>query len=109
VLGIGQKLTGIEVTVKGVLTFLSACTVYGTRVIIRSLTVHSVTNSDKGINQPLNLTHDCCEITVEALPLGEIQLETQIKTISTHDGDLNLAKNKVENIQKLVDEQEQEW
>jgi len=45
-------------------------------------------------------------MTVEALPLGEIQLETQIKTISTHDGDLHLAKNIVENVRKLVDEQE---
>jgi hypothetical protein len=54
----------------------------------------------------LNLTHDCCEINVDTLPLGEIQLETPIKSIPTHDWDLYLAIHKVENVRKLVDEQE---
>jgi len=80
------KPTDIEITGSGELTFLSTCTGYGNTVKIRSLTVHSVNNTNKGINQPLNLTHDCCEMTV-ALPLGEIQLETPIKSIPTHDGD----------------------
>jgi hypothetical protein len=40
-------------------------------------------------------------MTVDALPFGEIQLETQIKTILTHDWDLHLANYKVENDQKL--------
>ena len=102
----GQKLTDIEVTGRGVLTFFSACTGYGTTVIIRFLTVHFFKNSYKDINQPLNLTHDCCEMIVEALPLGEIQLETPIKSISTHDGDFHLANHNVKNVQKLVDEQE---
>ena len=75
-------------------------------VIIRSLTVHSVNNTGKYINQPLNLTHDCCEMNVHALPLGEIQLETPIKSIPTHDWDLHLANHKVENVQRLFDEQE---
>jgi hypothetical protein len=54
---------------------------------IRYLTVQSVNNTDKDINQPLNLLHDCCEMTVDALPLGEIKLETQRKSIPTLDGD----------------------
>jgi len=40
----------------------------------RSLTVHSVNNTGKDITQPLNLTHDCCEMTVDALLSGEIKL-----------------------------------
>ena len=74
--------------------------------MIRSLTVHSVNNTGKDIYQSLNLTHDCCEMNFDALPLGELQLETPIKTIPTHDGDLHLANHKVENVQRLVDEQE---
>lgn len=70
------------------------------------VTFHSVNNTDKVINPPLNLTHDCCEMTVDALPLGKMQLEIPIKSIPTHDGDLHLANHKVENVQKLVDEQE---
>jgi hypothetical protein len=68
----------LQVT-SGILAFLSACTGYGNTVIITSLTVHFVNNSDKDINQPLNLTHDSCEMIVEALPLGKIQLVTPKK------------------------------
>lgn len=75
----GQKPTDMEITGSGVLTFLFSCTGYGNTVIIASLTVHSVNNTDKDINQPLNLTHDCCEMIFDALPLVEIKLETPIK------------------------------
>jgi hypothetical protein len=73
VLCIGQKPTYIEITGSGVLTFLSTCTGYGNTVIIRFLIVHFVNNTNKGINQLLSLTHYCCEVTVDALPLGKIQ------------------------------------
>ena len=111
VLCIGQKPTDIEIGILvygsfGVLIFLSACTGYGNTVIIRFLTLHPVNNTVKDINQPLNLTHDNCEMTVDALSLGEIQLETPIKSIPTHDGDLHFANHEVESVQKLVDEQE---
>lgn len=45
-------------------------------------------------------------MTVDALPLGEILLETPIKSVPTHDGNLHLANHEVENVLKLVDEQE---
>lgn len=102
----GQKPIDIEISSSGVLSFLSDCTVYGNKVMISSLTVHSVNNTGKDINQQLDLTHDCCKMTVDALPLGEIRLEIPIKSISTHDGDLNFSNHKVENVQKLADEQE---
>ena len=102
----GQKPTDVEIKGSGVLSFLSACTGYGNTVIIRSLSVHSVNNTDKDINKPVNLTHDCCEMTVDALPLDELQLEIPVKSIPTHDGELHLANHRVENVQKLVEEQE---
>jgi hypothetical protein len=45
-------------------------------------------------------------MTVDAIPLGKIQLESHIKSVSTHDGDLHLANHKNENAEKLVDEKE---
>jgi hypothetical protein len=101
-----QKCIDIEIKGNGVLTFLTACTSYGSRVMIKSLNVHSVNNTEKIINQPLNLTHDCCDMTADALPLGEIQLEIPIKSNPTHDGDLHLASPKIEKVPKIVDEQE---
>jgi len=102
----GQNPTDIEIKDSGVLTFLLDCTGYGNSVMIRSLTVHSVNNTGKDINKPLNLTHDCCEMAVDGLPLGEIKLEIPIKGISTHDGDLHLANHNADTVQKLVDKQE---
>ena len=97
----------VEITGSGVLTCLFTCTGYVNTDIIRSVTVHSVNNTDKDINHPLNLTHDCRQMTVDAIRLGEIQLEIPIKTIPSHHGDLHLANCKVENVQKLV--YQQEW
>ena len=102
----GQKHTDIEIKDSGVLRFLSDCTGYGNNVVIRCLTIHSVNNTAKDTNHLLNLTPDCCEMTIDALPLGEVKLEIPIKGISTHDGDLHLANHKVATVQKLVDEQE---
>jgi hypothetical protein len=79
VLSIGQKPTDTEITGSGVLTFLSVSTGYGTIFIIRSLPILFVNNTDKSINQPFYLTRDCCEMTVDVLLLGEIQLETKKK------------------------------
>jgi hypothetical protein len=103
----GHKPTDVEITGSGVLTFLSACTSYGNTAIIRSLTVHSVNNTAKGLTQPLNFTPNCCEMNVDTLSLGAIQLKDPIKSIPTHDEDLHLANHKIENVQKLVGEQEQ--
>jgi hypothetical protein len=92
-----------ETHIYSVLTFLSTCTGYGNTVI--SLIVHCQ-YTNKGINQPLSLTHHCCEVTVDALPLGEILLEAPIKSIPTHYRDFHLANHKVENVRKLVGGQE---
>ena len=107
VLCTGHKPTDVEITDSGVLTFLAACTSYGNTAIIRSLTFHSVNNTAKGLNKLLNFTHNCCEMNVDTLSLGAIQLKEPIKSIPTYDEDLHLANHKIENVQKLVDEQEQ--
>jgi len=45
-------------------------------------------------------------MTVDTLRLGKIQLEIPVKSIPTHGRELHLTNHKVENVQKLVDEQE---
>jgi hypothetical protein len=102
----GQKPTDVEITGSGVFTFLSACTGYGNTVIIRSVSIHSVNKTRKDIMPPLNMTHDCCGMAVDAVVLGELQLETQLKNIPIHEEDLNLVSHKVENVQNLVNKQE---
>ena len=46
-------------------------------------------------------------MNVDKLYLGAIQLKDPIKNIPNHDEDLHLANHKVENVQKLIEEQEQ--
>ena len=107
VLCTGQRPADVEITGSGVLTFLAACTSYGNTAIIRSLAVYSINNTAKGLNKPLNFTHDCCEMNMDKLSLGAMQLKDPIKNIPKHDEDLHLASRKIEDVQNLVDEQEQ--
>jgi hypothetical protein len=101
----GQEPIAVEIKGDGVLTFVSACTGYG-NVIIRSLTVQSVNNTGKDSYQPLDLSHDCCEMTIDTLALGEINFETPINSIPNHDEELHVAVRKVQNVERLVNEQE---
>jgi hypothetical protein len=67
---------------------VSDCTGYGTNAIIKSFVVHSINNTGKDVNHPLILTPDCCKVTIDTLPLGEVSeanLEVLVKDISTHD------------------------
>jgi hypothetical protein len=84
----GHNPTDVEVKDSGVLTFLSECTGYGNNVLIKSFIVHSINNTGKTDHRPLSLLPDCCEGTVDALPLGELKLNLP-KGIATHNEDLH--------------------
>jgi hypothetical protein len=98
----GHNPTDVEVKNSGVLTFLSECTGYGNNVLIKSFIVHSINNTGKTNHRIL--PPDCCEETVNALPLGEFKLNLP-KSIVTHNEDLHVARHKVDNVKGIVDEQ----
>ena len=50
VLCISQKPTDTEIRGSGVLTFLFACTCYGNTITVKSLNLHSISNTEKDIN-----------------------------------------------------------
>lgn len=105
----GQEPTDVEIKGKGVLTFLSDCTGYGTNVVIKSFVVHSINNTGKDVIHPLILTPDCCEVTLDTLSLGEVgeaNLEIPVKGISTHDEDLHVANHRANTVKRLIDEHE---
>ena len=100
----GSENSDIEIKGNGVLTFLSDCTGYGNNAIT-ALTAHSVNNTGKSAIHPLNLTPDCCEVTVDTLTFGEIKLEIPVKGITTRE-EMRLANHRVDRVQELVSEQE---
>jgi hypothetical protein len=100
-----QAPTDIEITNSGILTFLADCTSYGDRVMIRSITSHLVNDTQKDIIPALHLPFDCCETSASQIHLDELQLETPLKNILTHNEELRLASYKIY-VQKLIEEQE---
>jgi hypothetical protein len=73
----GQEPTVVEIN--GSVVCEHFC--YGINVIIRSLTVRSVNNKGRDSYQPLDLSHGCCEMTIDTLALGDIHFETTINNI----------------------------
>jgi hypothetical protein len=100
----GHNPTDVEDTNSGVLTFLSECTGHGINVMIKSFVVQSINNTGKPDHRPLSLPPDCCEGTVTVLPLGELKLNLP-KGVVTHSEELHVAKHKVDNVKRIVDEQ----
>jgi len=76
--------------------------------VITALTVHSVNNTGKSAIHHLNVTPDCCEVTVDTLTFGEIKLEIPVKGITAYEEEMRLANHRVDRVQELVSEQEWE-
>jgi hypothetical protein len=55
--------------------------------------------------QKLNWTQDCCWLAVDELLMGQLQSETPIKRILTHEEDLHFACDNFGNVQNGVDEE----
>lgn len=71
----GQKPTDVEIKGSGVSPFLSACTGYGNTGIIKSQTVRCINSADRDNYQPLNLSHEGCEMTIDALETCILKLK----------------------------------
>ncbi|PNF34241.1 hypothetical protein B7P43_G17488 [Cryptotermes secundus] len=101
-----QQPTELEIKNSGILSFLLDCTGYSNKVMIRSITSHYVNHTGKDIIPALYLPLDCCENDKTKIHLDELQLETPLKNVLTHNDELRLASHKVEDVEKLIEEQE---
>jgi hypothetical protein len=102
----GQEPTEIEIKGSGTLTFLADCTGYGEKILIRSITTHSVNRTNKDIISPLQLEVNCCETQFNRISLNELQLESPIKNILTHNNELEMASYKIKEVERLIADQE---
>lgn len=101
-----QEPSDIEIEGTGKLKLHSNCKAYGSRVLIQAQTVVSFNNSDKDIIPPLSLEYDCCDFVGKNIKLNDIHLELPMKNIVNRLDDLRLASHKVEEVDRLISEQE---
>jgi hypothetical protein len=78
-----HKPSDIQIEDNGMLTFISYCTGYGDKIMIRSITAHYVNRTGKDIIPPLELLFDCCDSGINKINLDELQLESPIRNILT--------------------------
>jgi hypothetical protein len=101
-----QESSDIEITGTGKLILHSACKAYGSRVLIQAQTVETFNSTDKDIIPPLSLEYDCCLSEGRTTKLDNIRLELPMKNIVNRLEDLRLASLKVEEVDKLISDQE---
>jgi hypothetical protein len=97
----GQEPTDIEIRNNGILTFLADCTGYSDKAMLKSVTAHYVNHTQKDIIPPLYLPFDCCETGENKIHLDDLQLETPLKNMLTHNDELQLASYKENDVQNL--------
>ena len=63
-------------------------------------------NTEKDIIPPLPLDYDCCTFEKKTTKLNDIHLDLPLRNIVNRLEDLRLASHKVEEVDKLISEQE---
>ena len=90
----------------GKLILHNACKAYGARVLIQAQTIMTFNNTEKDVIPPLSLEYDCCTSKGKPAKLKDFHLELPLKNIVNHLEDLIFASHKVEEVDKLISEQE---
>jgi hypothetical protein len=101
-----QEPSDSEIVGTGKLILHSACKAYGARVLIQAQTIVITNNTEKDIIPPLSLDYDCCIPEGKTAKLNDIHLDLPLRNIVNRLEDLRLASHKVEDVDKLISEQE---
>jgi len=101
-----QEPSDIEIVGTGKLILHNACKAYGARVLIQAQTIMTFNNTEKDVIPPLSLEYDCCTSEGKPAKLKDFHLELPLKNIVNRLEDLRLASHKVEEVDKLISEQE---
>jgi len=101
-----QEPSDMEIEGTGKLRLHSNCKAYGARVLIQAQTAVTFNNSEKDIIPPLSLDYDCCNFVGRSVKLNDVHLDLPVKNIINRLDDLRLASHKVEEVDRLISEQE---
>jgi hypothetical protein len=83
------------------------CKAYGNRILIQSHATIVSNRTNKDIIPPMSLEYDCCGSIDKNFKLNELRLHIPLRSVAGSLDDLRIASNKVEDVEKLI--LEQEW
>ena len=89
----------------GKLKLNNLCKGYGSRILIQTQITISTNNTDVDIIPRLPLNFDCCEVQGRNFSLNNIHLNLPLTNVIHHLDDLKVANHKVEEVEKLIEEQ----
>lgn len=96
-----------DVIIKGTgkLKLFKRCKCYGLNTFLQSEEVVKSNVTNKDIIPTLNLTYDCCDEDV-TFKIDELEMHLPIKHTVTHIDELNVASHKIEEVNKLIDDEQ---
>jgi hypothetical protein len=102
----GQEPTDLEIVGTGKLKLNNVCKAYGAKVLIQAQMTVETNNTEKDIIPHLSLDIDCCQTEGKNVNLDDIHLDLPLKNIINHLDDLRVASHKVDDVERLISEQE---
>lgn len=102
----GQQPSDVILNGTGKIKFFKTCKGYGSTTIIQSQGTVRTNVTSYDIIPSAALEYDCCIYGDQKVNLSEILLNLPMKHMVNHLADLDVASHKVEEVEKLLDEQE---
>ena len=82
------------------------CRAYGNKILIQSHATIVSNRTNKDIIPPMSLEYDCCSGIDKNFKLNELRLRIPLRSFASSLDDLKIASHKVEDVEKLLLEQD---
>ena len=97
----------VKLSGSGKLKLYPMCKAYGSRIFIQSHATIVSIRASKDIIPPMSLEYDCCGSIHKNFKLNELRLHIPLRSVASSLDDLKIASHHVEDVEKLI--LEQEW
>ena len=86
--------------------YINLCKGYRSRILIQAQLTISINNTDKDIIPHFPLVFDFCEVQGRNFSLNNLRLNLPLTNVIRHLDDLMVANHKMEEVEKLIEEQD---
>jgi hypothetical protein len=101
-----EEATDVLLKGSGKLKFLKRCRGYGNEVMFQTQIRVTSNATNKDVIPDLNIIYDCCENEGVKLNIEQVKLFAPLKHVTNNLEDLEYASHKVDDVEKLISEQE---